>query len=42
MIEPQLMKMNQKGYGSYCFVAPYDEYVEVNDYQYFFKCGEIK
>ena len=27
-------------YGSYCSVAPYDEYVEVNDYQYCSICGE--
>lgn len=27
-------------YGSYCSVAPFDEYVEVNDYQYCSICGE--
>ena len=27
-------------YGSYCSAAPYDEYVEVNDYQYCSICGE--
>lgn len=29
-------------YGSYCSVAPYDEYVEVNDYKYCSICGERK